>query len=353
MMFALISGRAVHTGPSNPAQMLAILTKPAPPLLSVAPEVPRAVAAVVDRALAFEREDRWQDAESMAEALRWCRRSTDSTRSTGLGDQRDRRRTNTEPLEFATPVRVVDEEDSNEEQTRVAALPSTRPPPAISTLPPSMEFEPTMAATAPTLHEDPTPHSDRWPRPQDSLAPVASPTPPASPAPPAPPASPAPPAPPKPLASTAPRLQARPRRFFDAPAVAGVIAGLVAGGLALGGIVAAERLHKKASAVSVVPVALTSTASIATPSQAQPVSPEPTAEAKTAVLEPTQPAQREAQEETSIPAGPAAHEDRAPSTSSTSTASTARRPVAGDAPPPQARSTDEAPAAPVPSDIPP
>ena len=44
-------------------------TKPATPIRSVAPHVPPDVAFVVDRALAFERSDRWPSARAMREAL--------------------------------------------------------------------------------------------------------------------------------------------------------------------------------------------------------------------------------------------------------------------------------------------
>jgi serine/threonine-protein kinase len=69
-LFTLLSGRLVHQAGTVQQLMLAAMTKPAPPLRSAQPEVPAAVAAVIDRALAFEREDRWPDAASMAQALR-------------------------------------------------------------------------------------------------------------------------------------------------------------------------------------------------------------------------------------------------------------------------------------------
>jgi eukaryotic-like serine/threonine-protein kinase len=72
-LYLLLSGRPVHVAASLPAQMLAAMTKPAAPLRSVAPSVPQAVAAVIDRALAVDRNDRWEDAESMCRALRWAR----------------------------------------------------------------------------------------------------------------------------------------------------------------------------------------------------------------------------------------------------------------------------------------
>ena len=68
-LFTLLSGRPVHDIETAHAQLLAAMTKPAPPLRSVAPHVPPALAAVVDRALAFEKSQRFEDADAMNEAL--------------------------------------------------------------------------------------------------------------------------------------------------------------------------------------------------------------------------------------------------------------------------------------------
>jgi serine/threonine-protein kinase len=69
-MFYLLTGRLVHGGRTANEQLLEAMTKPAPPLASVLPSVSPAVAHLVDRALAFEREKRWPDAGRMQGALR-------------------------------------------------------------------------------------------------------------------------------------------------------------------------------------------------------------------------------------------------------------------------------------------
>jgi serine/threonine-protein kinase len=67
--FTLLSGRFVHQG-ETPEEMLVLgATLPAPPLASVVPGVPPELAAIVDRALAFQKRDRWQSAGAMREAL--------------------------------------------------------------------------------------------------------------------------------------------------------------------------------------------------------------------------------------------------------------------------------------------
>jgi serine/threonine-protein kinase len=69
-MFHMLSGSVVHDGRTVNEQLLEAMTKPAAPIASAAPQVSASVAAVVDRALAFEKQARWPDAHSMREALR-------------------------------------------------------------------------------------------------------------------------------------------------------------------------------------------------------------------------------------------------------------------------------------------
>ncbi len=77
-LFVVITGQTVHTGGDAKARLIATARQAARKLQEVAPYVPRGVAAVVDRALAFEKRDRWPDALAMREALRWARRSLDA-----------------------------------------------------------------------------------------------------------------------------------------------------------------------------------------------------------------------------------------------------------------------------------
>jgi eukaryotic-like serine/threonine-protein kinase len=69
-MFTLLSGRYVHEALSEHEQLIVSATRRAPPLATVAPGVPAIVSAIVDRALAFERVERWPDAPSMQRAVR-------------------------------------------------------------------------------------------------------------------------------------------------------------------------------------------------------------------------------------------------------------------------------------------
>jgi serine/threonine-protein kinase len=69
-MFHLLSGVFVHEGRTTNEVLLAAMTKPAPPLASVAPNITPGVAHVVDRALAFDKSARWRDAHHMQEGVR-------------------------------------------------------------------------------------------------------------------------------------------------------------------------------------------------------------------------------------------------------------------------------------------
>jgi eukaryotic-like serine/threonine-protein kinase len=69
-LFTMLTGRLVHEAPTVNQLMLASMTKPAPRIRGVLPDLPEAVAALVDRSLAFNREKRWQSAREMQRALR-------------------------------------------------------------------------------------------------------------------------------------------------------------------------------------------------------------------------------------------------------------------------------------------
>jgi serine/threonine-protein kinase len=68
--FTMLSGRFVHEAETIQEQLVLSATRPAPPLRQLAPLVPEAVAGVFDRALAFQRTDRFTDARVMRGALR-------------------------------------------------------------------------------------------------------------------------------------------------------------------------------------------------------------------------------------------------------------------------------------------
>jgi hypothetical protein len=69
-MFTLLAGRHVHEADSGQEQLIRAATQPPPSLSEVVGGMPPAVVHIVDRALAFERTLRWQDATTMQESVR-------------------------------------------------------------------------------------------------------------------------------------------------------------------------------------------------------------------------------------------------------------------------------------------
>ena len=67
--FAMVSGQLVHFAETPNEYLIEAGTRPARSVASAAPDVPPAMVAVIDRALAFEKGDRWPNAEAMRVAL--------------------------------------------------------------------------------------------------------------------------------------------------------------------------------------------------------------------------------------------------------------------------------------------
>ena len=72
-MFTLLSGRLVHLTDSPSEMLVLAATERAPASSSVLPHLPASVAAILDRALSFERDGRFADAPSMRLAVREAR----------------------------------------------------------------------------------------------------------------------------------------------------------------------------------------------------------------------------------------------------------------------------------------
>ncbi len=70
VMYRLLSGRTIHDIESVQATLVQAATSQPDPLQTHAPDVPEAVAEIVDRAVAREREDRYQSAAEMRDAVR-------------------------------------------------------------------------------------------------------------------------------------------------------------------------------------------------------------------------------------------------------------------------------------------
>lgn len=69
-LFRLLAGRRLHEAPSEAELLIAMATRTAPPLISVAPHLPIDVCRIVDLSLAFSREGRYPSAEVMQNDVR-------------------------------------------------------------------------------------------------------------------------------------------------------------------------------------------------------------------------------------------------------------------------------------------
>lgn len=68
-IFTLLTGRYVHEAETVQEQLILSATRKAPAIRSVVPSMPENTAALVDRALAFDKTERFQDAKAMKRAL--------------------------------------------------------------------------------------------------------------------------------------------------------------------------------------------------------------------------------------------------------------------------------------------
>ncbi len=86
-MFRLLSRACIHGDLEGVNLLIAASTQPAPPLASVAPDVPPAVCTVVDRALAFVKTERYPDAATMRfdVAALWAQRDPPYVRAIADG----------------------------------------------------------------------------------------------------------------------------------------------------------------------------------------------------------------------------------------------------------------------------
>jgi serine/threonine-protein kinase len=69
LLFTLYTGKFVHDAPSITEMVMRAATRPARSLASVAPDAPAEVVSVIDRALRFDKADRWPTASAMQAAI--------------------------------------------------------------------------------------------------------------------------------------------------------------------------------------------------------------------------------------------------------------------------------------------
>jgi serine/threonine protein kinase len=108
-MWLMASGRLVHTCSTMPELLVAAATRPAQPFVEVFPDATPELAEVIDRAVAFDADARWQTAGEMLEAVHRARAALDSPRRAVAPKPRPRELQGTPtiattPAESATPA---------------------------------------------------------------------------------------------------------------------------------------------------------------------------------------------------------------------------------------------------------
>lgn len=122
--FSLLSGRFVHEAETPAEFVVRAATVTAPPLRGVAREVPAPVARVIDRALAFDKRERWASAGEMRDALLEAWR--DGTGTAADGDEDDKE--DLTRLAPAPRMTMAGDRPSNSDQL------ATQPKPVSSTV---------------------------------------------------------------------------------------------------------------------------------------------------------------------------------------------------------------------------
>lgn len=130
ILFRLLAGRRIHEAGNQAALLLKMAAEPAPPITSVAPSVPATLARVIDRALAYDRQNRFVDARSMSAALAEAERA--------MGGSAPLPYRPSEPTSHADPTVISAGVSAGSLAPFAAAPPTTAPAPRASGTPPSL-----------------------------------------------------------------------------------------------------------------------------------------------------------------------------------------------------------------------
>ncbi len=79
LLYAMLTGKAPRRADTVNEALLAAMTEPLPSIATVRPELPKCIVELVDRAIAFEKTDRWPGARAMHDALILAREGISST----------------------------------------------------------------------------------------------------------------------------------------------------------------------------------------------------------------------------------------------------------------------------------
>lgn len=162
-LFSLVSGHLVHEAESAPQLLLRAATTPARSLRTVAPDLPPAIVALVDKALAFDKPARWPDSGAMRDALRDA-----CVEALGSPPSRDALTAFVAELQEAPACPAAPPASADEKRP-------TPPPPAESLVSTKVEGKggPKLASTLPLAQKAPEQEQSRPPeKPQEKTLPM-------------------------------------------------------------------------------------------------------------------------------------------------------------------------------------
>jgi eukaryotic-like serine/threonine-protein kinase len=102
-MFIQLTGRQVRQADTPNEELLLAMTTPAPSLGELAPDLPKPLIELVDRALAFEQDERWPDARAMQAGIRSLQALLGADGSMPIASENNSIR----PIDSAAPVTLM------------------------------------------------------------------------------------------------------------------------------------------------------------------------------------------------------------------------------------------------------
>lgn len=150
-LFTLLTGEYVHRTDSSNEMLILAATERARPLASVWPGVPADLAELVDRALAFEKSERWADATSMRRAARAAQATLGLTQNASIGSS-SLATAGALFVEGPTVVTPVEALPIRASMPTSASMPTCPPP---STAPAAITFTPSMSQMRSGRHRAP------------------------------------------------------------------------------------------------------------------------------------------------------------------------------------------------------
>jgi eukaryotic-like serine/threonine-protein kinase len=157
--FRILAGRKVHEGDSEAELLIAMASRPAPALASVAPQLQPEVCAIIDLCLAFSRDARYPDARTMQLDVRAIREGKPPPYAMRQATARD------EPTRADRTAAVLPGSSSISAPLSVSAHQHAPPSQSLPAFASQHSHAPAMSQASPATHPGAAPHSQAVPLP--------------------------------------------------------------------------------------------------------------------------------------------------------------------------------------------